>query len=336
MLLNSDIAISITHNNFIRNKKSCVIHNLIEKKITSSYIHLNKENCILAALSEYLEREVLILKNHYIYGKEVEAYSLVDNKKTIIDRETILEKRLFVDSCGMAAHKNSNFIIENALDEFIERQSFIFNYLSKTPGENISFDFIKKIINIDNYFSSISFYNISLIKGYFVIFAKGLINNQFHVGLGSSNDFTVALNKCIKELYQCKNSYTYPIDKVDIINEKEFNYDVFFYSLDPLKVKKAYEYLEKGNLEFDYDIIYSNKLSLFDAVKKLNYVCKINPHIVVYNTKYLNSNIKVIQIIDLNWFPALLPYRYNTEVYDYVEKVMDRQLDRKCNFIPFP
>lgn len=44
----------------------------------------------------------------------------------------------------------------------------------------------------------------------------------------------------------------------------------------------------------------------------------------------------LIKVLDLNWFPNLFPRSYEEKVYDFVEKVTHKELDRKCEFIPFP
>ena len=48
------------------------------------------------------------------------------------------------------------------------------------------------------------------------------------------------------------------------------------------------------------------------------------------------NTLKVIKVLDLNWFPNMFPKTYDEILYDYVENVTNIKLDRKCSFIPFP
>ena len=49
-----------------------------------------------------------------------------------------------------------------------------------------------------------------------------------------------------------------------------------------------------------------------------------------------NDSLKVVKVVDFNWFPSLLPRMASSENIAFIESKTGRNIDRKCNFIPFP
>ncbi len=340
MLLNYDVSVKFNSSDYISNRNKLVFENKVGKRFCASNISKNKKKLFMGAIGEYYERGCLAKDNENTIANDIYAYSLISNNVIKIDVEQIKYKHIFIDSCGMASHKNSKLCIKNATDEFIERQSFVYNYLSKSIGKLIPKNFIKKQFLKDNFFENINFYNISLINNYYVILAKGMINNKYYLGLGSSISIVEAINNCIKELYQV-HQFNEEINKKNIkINLKEIeepDYGHYYSLIDSNKVAEAYKYLDKSpEIEDINNLIYDKSISLNKILLNLYNAYYIEPFVTVFNSTMYKSNIKVIKIFDLNWFPSIFPYYFTQECYEFVENITGKKLDRNCTFIPFP
>lgn len=62
----------------------------------------------------------------------------------------------------------------------------------------------------------------------------------------------------------------------------------------------------------------------------------MSPHIVFLPSKRDIENLKIVRIIDFNWFPHMNPSHYNREIYDYVQNITKIKLDENVKYIPFP
>lgn len=186
-----------------------------------------KTPTILASIGEFFERERMMPNklNRKIFKDDlITGYSLIDKKPVQININTIIgNENNFVDSCGLASHTNSKDCIFNATKEFVERQSFIFNYLSKGSGKLINLDGVEKYEYILRKFKGLKFYDISLIDEFYVILGKGIYSGKFYIGLGASNCLDEAIFQSIKEIFQMASIYSYEESNTLKSNNKKSN-----------------------------------------------------------------------------------------------------------------
>lgn len=331
------IYLEISISSFLTDATNSIMFSKCSQRINGSNANINKKNSIMAAFGEYFEREnFLVNSGSLIRNPSIEGYSLTKLTPVSIDMNDIITKGIFLDTSGLASHMNSRDCFENAFSEFVERQSFVFNYLSKQSGKYIPNDLVDKFIKIDNFYNEIKFYEISIVPSYFVIIALGKVKGRFYIGLGASNLFTAALAKCVKEINQFRMSYKHPsMDPKEIKSgDSNLDYMDYYLSLSPDKIEKAYNYID-GDLIFSESRIH-NIISMKNIIQELHERCNIEPIIVFREQKRKDLNQKIMHIIDLNWFPSINPKTFSIDNYYFVENVMNCTLDQRCNFIPFP
>lgn len=329
---------------FLNNVKMCnvIVPNFVVEN-SSGMAYKSQRNAILGGIGELLEREIMIpskLWERRCPNNEIRAYSIVNKKEVKISLDYIISNYgTLIDSCGLASHTNSKDVIMNSFDEFIERQSYLFNYLSKSSGEIINLDRKDEYRCIRKQFPSLKFYNISLIKGFYVILGKGFENGNFYIGLGSSASIDLALQKCIKEIQQCNYAYKVNIRELQKKDFKELEYTDYsgiFFSLDPNKLKNAYNYLDEKSTSIYVEECPNYTFDLEELCIKLNEEYEMEPILVYLETLRCSKTVKTAKIIDLNWFKSLCIKFCDEDTFNYIEKATGKVLDRKCTFIPFP
>ena len=331
----NEISINIKKSTYLNDYRYCIFNDVINNlTIGSGISNQSIKKAILIALGEFYERESLfymcdevpIINSELILG-----YSLAQKKIIKIDKK--YKNYIFSDSCGDASHSKSSFCEKNALREFIERQSLIYNYLSKAKGKRIILNKDIQIKNILNEFKNVYIYNVSLIDNFYVILATADYNDKFLIGANSSSNKDEAINGAIKEMYACKISCN---SNMDTQNKKNLDYCDLYTSIPTEKLRAAYSYLKEKSDICYYDELNSYEFDVKSMCRELYDEYKINP-ILFYMPSTRNiGNLKVAKFFDFNWFPSLNPNQFTPEIYDFVEQATDTELDRKCNFIPFP
>lgn len=328
---------------YLNNKRFGQISVINNSTVSAGSLNIfgGKIPTILASVGEFFERERMMPNklNRKIFKDDlITGYSLIDEQIVQINMNTIIgNENNFVDSCGLASHTNSNDCIFNAIKEFIERQSFIFNYLSKESGKLINLDCIEKYEYILKKFKNFKFYNVSLIDEFYVILGKGIYDGNFYIGLGASNCLDEAISQSIKEIFQMDSIYSYKKLNILKFNDKKGNdYLDLFMSLSTDQINKAYKYLDENCIVCDYEKMVSKKFSVDKIFGQLNEHYCMKPLIFFLDPLREIGNLKFVKVLDLNWFPNLLPKTYAEKVYDFVESVTNKKLDRRCEFIPFP
>lgn len=330
---------------FTTNQKSCKLSvDDFDNLHASGNSNYSIEKATLCAIGEFVERETMF-ENAFDYKHGVKdsntlGYSIARN--CVVDLEMDFSEnfdKYFQDSCAMASHTSSEDCLLNALCEYVERQSFLFSYLSKTPALFIDFGIKNDFHDTFALFpdSQLKFYQISLSEVVKVVFAKAYYKGKVMIGLGSSTNIKDAMDKCIKELHQCKEVYDLAGDKrVDIKGLKYGEYGKVFFSLDPKRIWNAYEYLDSTNKSVLYLDHEQTPVSIKKFCVELYEKYKMDPIIVYLNRRRNCSTHKVIKILDTKWFNSLLVKNYSPDLFVFVESVTGRQLDKKCTFIPFP
>lgn len=285
---------------------------------------------LLGTIGEGMERQILYDSNVEnklnlncinLFTKKIESIPV--NQHT---------KKFFFDTCGLATHLSTSNALENALGEFIERQSFIFTYLSKRKVKKvIKNNFFKEII--PDFLHDLKFYEISLISSYKVFFSIGLLNTSIVIGLGAGYTDEEALSKLAKEI----SSFS-PHGSIKAIDGERYDYIHLFHMLPIENIIRAYQFLETSINIYEPK---KEKVPKQDEVlDELNRLWGMEPMCTALMNDHYNTSrytySKNIKVFDLTWFPSLNLTTFTDEIYDSVETKGNCILDRSANFIPFP
>ncbi|MBU3228913.1 YcaO-like family protein [Clostridium algidicarnis] len=342
IIRNTEIKYRYNNPTYLNDTRFSFVFSKNNSIVSGSCINFDsKIPAILASVGEFLERERFMPNdlNRKVYKNYlIEGYSFIDKKLIKVNINKVIGNiNTFTDSCGLASHTNSEECIFNAIKEFIERQSFILNYLSKGStklinlGEGGKFEYALKK------FRNLKFYDISLIEDFYVILGKVVHNGNFYIGLGASNCIDKAILQCIKEIYQMDYAYYYEEkSRLKYNNKKVKDYMDVFMNLPTERLIEAYRYLDENCTICQYDKLIYKEFSIEWVFKQLNEKHSMNPLIFFLQPLRDIDTLKFVKIIDLKWFPNLFPKSYEQKVYDFVEGVTNKKLDRKCQFIPFP
>lgn len=317
-----------------------------DKQLVQAYeVNLKyKVKDIVKTLGEFFEREILINTNRLDF-EYFAGMSMLDNRIIKVATDKIVSCGNFVDSSGMASHTLSNKLIETAFLEFIERQSFILNYLSKSKGVKLRISNNKKISKYDeyikNFVDSVDYYNISIDEDINVILSIAIGRYKKAVGLGTHTCIENAIIKSQKEVLQnfAVDCSKYDYEDIGFYygenNEKDI-YHKNFSSLSPEDVKSLYLYLSDSPSYIVKDINKNTELDIDDFIKKISDKYGMDPLIVAINSERDVNCLKIAKVVDLHWFPHMKPDHYSNDMYNYVEQQTGLSLDRNICIIPFP
>lgn len=306
---------------------------------------VSHRDCLLSAIGELFEREMLLYSkiDEVNSKKKVWAYSFA---KECIKKEDMYQFYTHkcyndFDSTGLATHVISKLSIKNSFEEYVERQSYIFSYLSKTSGIKIimnnypNYNRFKFMFKNCNY----EFYNISLTNQMYVIVGLALKNDELYIGINCSSNIDNAIEGCIREMIQCK--WGYELKKSQDYNQKtKFkinDYGEIYFNLSGKKLWEAYSYLRDNDKEHNYLELKNNEFDIRKISKQLNIKYKMNPLLgFLANRNIGNEKYFITRIIDKQWFNSIEVSKYSEKKLKNIEKITGKKLDRKCNFLPFP
>lgn len=230
-----DFSFTIDTTTFKNDLKTITCYkNLYYSSVAGNAVRHTKYGAALCAIGKAYERNALIVYN-YIRNKKIEAFSLLDNTLYSFSLDELKQKNIFFDSCGCAAHTNSRNCIENAFFEFLERQSFIFWYLSKGKSYKVSKIFLNTFKEYTIYFNNFKCYEISLLESYYVVFFIGELNGKLAVSLGSGDNLNEAIISGLNELQQM---YLNIINNIKIDDTKPKDYAETYLSISTDRIKK--------------------------------------------------------------------------------------------------
>ena len=212
-------------------------------------------------------------------------------------------------------------------------------YIVSLPNrEQEKFDECKKgDIYLKNYIDEIDYFNISLDENLYVILALGYGKVKKAIGMGTSSNIINAIQKSQEEMLQnfavecSKNNFT-DIGWKDESQSEGDMYDELFFNMPIERFESEYKYLNNGQKKIIKTVEY--KFDLYEFILKMKKIYKMEPYVCFLPSK--RGGIKVVKIVDFNWFPHMFPKYYSEEIYNFVESAMNHSLDRKVEFIPFP
>lgn len=223
-------------------KNAIVCRKLGDFMETGNAIRKNKYIATVCAIGEAYEREALMQQHHKQLSTNFYAFSLFDKSKYQFSFEELQQRNIFFDTCGCAAHITSYDCIEKAFFEFLERQSFIFWYLSKEKSYIVNKNILEHYENYKRLFCDFDCYEISLINSFYVVFFIGELKNKLAVSLGAGKTLDVAIDSGLSELNQMLSAI---INDVQIDKTQPKDYFETYYSIPTEKLKIAYSFIKK-------------------------------------------------------------------------------------------
>ncbi len=316
------------------NNKNYVSLNYPSMGCNGSSSDYNFIDSMLGSIGEVFERQSLT--NFWEAQVPPKVMTCLNINKKRTERIKFNKQMLsyLYDTCGLSTYTSTEGAFENSLSEFIERQSFILSYLSKSPGFFLKKDDLFKEL-VPKRLQFMNLYEISFIRFYKVIFGIGAKKeNEIYIGLGAGYTMEDALHSFVKEANPFETGKNEDLKKI-----KYLDYSDIFSILARDKILAAYDYLKESPI-VKIDDINSYRHNRSQVLDELTNYMKSNLYMTSFfskNNKYFrNKSAKSIKIFCLNWFPSLDPSSFNDETYEYVERVTGKGLNRRINFIPFP
>lgn len=331
--------------------KSCQVNPFLYKDAVGFAIGDNSNKVIKAAIGEHLERLAVVkhFKKSNVSGN-FPAFNVLTGQIIKVPPENILmnfdlpvfknmdnTEFLFSDTCGLAAHTNTISAIVNAFFEFIERQSLIFTWLTKSSGEKIDKIFLQelnvqtKIQNLKESLEKFELINISILKDVYVIMAICYNDRNFAIGLKSDTSLDKAIIGSINEMQMVLNSNTisqYSLRRDDIEVKVDNFYAKFFYNMDVIEFKNQYQFL----FETAKTLKDVKNITPGIGIKDLHYLTKkfveqfeIDIYVTFINTPINNNNVKVVKVFSPDAYPHM-----NTEILEPLHyKISNKLLQNK-------
>ncbi|MCI1593500.1 MAG: YcaO-like family protein [Heyndrickxia oleronia] len=366
--------VSIYRSNFRQKTNATRTFNYSFKGINGSSTKGTTINTLKAALGEHIERVSLYKNIKNLTEKEVTAYNLLKDKIEQIPNKfvslTVMDdiyfdneaekNNYYNDSSGVGSHLSSNLALKSSFFEFVERQSLVFSFLTESPALEVLFHEIEnnQLINkLNRYFDEVKFYDISIIKGIYVIIGIGFGTKYYGIGLSANSNLFDALLGAVEELVQCiwaflpkeytnygyskkiKDVHYNEIDEIDegILKNPHFYSNIFFKFIDSNFLRKAFSYLasnkstvlQKRTVDVNFNPIYVAK----KFAKKFN----INLYIINIPAANIDYKNKVVKFFSPECYPHINNLLIEPEKFkiSYI-KNSQQKFPNKHKYLPFP
>ncbi|MGX9933450.1 YcaO-like family protein [Virgibacillus salarius] len=328
---------------------------------------ISVKESLYTALGEYLERLTQSKPSHKLKEPYLSGYNLTKGATEKIPLEDILLFDFsilkpdinynYVDSTGTAFHTNSVDLIEGSFFEFIERQSLVFNWLTKTPGTQIildqffSFDRIKKISDsLTGYLDNLYLFDISIHPTCHVVISIGSSDYCKAVGMGVGWDLEKAIFSSLRECWQSV-SHKIPSHQSHIrpaiLKQLE--------SVDPPEIEhiylKNFEEISSKQLIEKYNYLFGDEVITEIEVKKNRPSHQENLTVLKNISEDLSIELlicyipsilddlpgSVIKIIGKGAFPHIKADELNPHLYTIngINKLNDNEIPNRGVMVPF-
>jgi ribosomal protein S12 methylthiotransferase accessory factor YcaO len=348
---------------FNNTPKHLALQSYIDEDTQGFSVNLSTTRLIKAAIGEYLERLAAFKylrksdSRHPIFkGVNILNGEVIDipAKSILLNYHLPIFKNLdesergvnFSDSCGTAAHIDSEKVIENAYLEFIERQSLIYTWLAKIPGRRINIENIlfKKNKSLDrisimkNSLDQFDFFDISISKGVKVILTLGYNENVFSAGLGADWEWEDAIDSSLNEFTMVFEGSIY---NHYYMKEKEFSsnnvYVNYFYNMKPHEFSESYSFLFNSSIDLESKELaeQNNFEGVFDHIKWFSEEMGISLYIVQIPLPVTSTFAKVVKIVSPDAYPHMQTELFDPEDYLISKKIGNSIFPNKYKRIPF-
>ncbi|GJM78157.1 hypothetical protein HMSSN139_06530 [Paenibacillus sp. HMSSN-139] len=164
------------------------------------------------------------------------------------------------------------------LNEFVERQSLIYNWLSQSQGRKINLvdieqieisDGLKNILHIAKHYSDeIHAFEISILNGFFVVLTIGYKGAAFSSGLGADSNILKALESSLNEYLMILDSCLSIKVSPQQLKLRQDNIYTAFYSMDVKEFWDKFNYLVQTSDYMDIKSLTSNVDDFHSLVKR--------------------------------------------------------------------
>lgn len=342
------------------------IRELTESGITGHSVHSNVTQALKAAAGEHIERTSLYINTGNFTSEKTKAFNLVTGEIAEVPTSRILlnrDSRIFrdkepaslgfSDSCGVASHLNSYAAIKAAFLEFFERQSLVYNWITKSPGfqvqpaemENQTIQTACK--KASHFVDELYFIDISIHPDLHVILALGFGEHYMGLGIAADWDLEEAVIGSLDELFQCfgylKNkNYTDATDNLQRRERKQDNreYDPHYYSnyfhshFTPEKLKEAYDYLIKNHKpKIDIQELPNHLVERIARISK-----DLNIQILGCFIPTIKRGVKtkIIKVLSLEGYPHMNTAIIDPEEYPITHSLGTTHFPNRHRMLPFP
>lgn len=253
--------------------------------------------------------------------------------------------QLFNDSCGLASHIKSFDAIKNGFNEFIERQSLVYNWLSKSQGKKINLadidqieknDSLKNILQIAKHFSDeIHAFEISIVNGFFVVLTVGYKGAAFSSGLGADSDILKALESSLNEylmiLDSCLSTKVHPQQ----MKSRHDNIYTTFYSMDVKEFWDKFNYLIQSSDFVDIKSSTNNVDDFQDLVIKTHEKFQISIYCCYMPFPLKSIDVKVVKVFSPDAYPHIWTKIFDPSDYKITKQLPPTPFPNKFQAIPF-
>lgn len=302
-----------------------------------------------ALIGEYIERDSLYYNNN---TKILNAFCLTTGETIELPISDVLlnlnlpvmEDKIptYLDTCGVATHTISSKALDNALSEFIERQSLITTWLTKSESIEVDIKLIEKYIDptnvlIKNYDFFIR--DISLWDFFYVILFVGydFEKEKFIIGCSANSSFEKALMGAYDEAILMEHYY-----QQDGLREDgrliEFKYEGTI-----LKDAYAQNFYKKTVQEFYEDVFFlkekCTKPSKDYLVNKFDLKDLKKTGLKIYGTLVPcqnNKNFKTVKVFSPDGYPHMSTDILEPEKYKISSLYNLEEFPNKGVMLPFP
>lgn len=333
------------------------------KHSSGAALRMNTKSLVKAALGEHLER-IAASKNYEKPNADDNhptrhGFNLITGEKVVIPAEKVFlnfdvpllrhlqnKDQIFNDSCGLASHVNSIEAIKNGFGEFIERQSLVYNWLSKSPGKKIKFDDIckleknddlKNLIQLAECFSDeIDAYEVSIIDGFFVVLTVGHKGEAFSSGMGADLNILKALESSLYEylmiMDSCLSIKANP--KMKLVVHDNI-YTTSFYSMNIKEFKEKFDYLIQSSNYLDINSAIHSVDDFYEIVRKTHEKFKIEIYCSFLPSPLKSVNVKVVKVFSPDAYPHIWTKIFDPSDYNITKQLPPTDFPNRFQSIPF-
>ncbi|TQR45124.1 hypothetical protein C7Y44_12595 [Paenibacillus popilliae] len=331
---------------FSNNTKQVFVRSSNNSEANGHNAHFRFKQVLKSAIGEWIERQSV---SHDPYKKTnyLPAFHLITGQEYKIQKNKVIFKENFTDSCGLASHINSIDAVNSAFLEFFERQSLIYNWLTKSAGQWVCMETITNkevhflIGKLKGFVDELFISDISLHKEIPVILVLGIGGYYKTIGLKAGFRFEDAVKGALEEAIQTfgrkwtkANVNMY---EEYVVNGNDGLYKSNYNRISPKKMKEEYSYLwgrQSLNIKLIEEPSQTKKVS--EIIKTVSEDLSLSPYGVYIPTFYNGFSSKIIKVFSPTGYPHMYPEKFTEEESRLRFNKDQSQFPNRNRMIPFP
>src|SRR5699024_2098100 len=310
-------------------QQSYVVSNT-EERISGHDYNFNVKNVLKSSIGEWIERYTLF-KNSYKENERLLSFNLVNRevKKVNADKIFILDGPTFNDTCGVASHLSSKRTIEAAFNEFFERQSLVYRWLTKTGGKRIDVTLLEnKEINYlynkaFNFIDKLHIIDISIHHSFSVILTVGIGKFYKAISLSANQNIVEATVNSLEELFQSfsddwtKQYFESKDCFLGFSKNESIKHDLYkdyYFNISPENFYKEYEFLltDSSNVKSISNYRYTNK-PFKDVIKTVSEDLNLEFYCCFIPNQLEHLETKIVKVYSPDGYPHMFPTEFTEE-----------------------